>query len=448
MLKFILLWKNNLAQTSRLQKFLAKAIAGTFGLKVVNAVLLYLNSLLLARILGAKGFGLYSYATAWAYLLLIPSALGLEGLILREVAVYKTKSQWNKIKGLINWSNKIVLLNSICIAILAAAGFWLFTSFENLETIWVMSIVLIGVPADALARLREPAMRAVDSIVLGQLPETIIRPLLLGLLFLISIFLIDNNFNVSQAVAIKVIVAILTCIVGEILLKARIASKVKNVLPVYQPKIWFKSALPMLLIGSMYVINGQTDTIMLGILSNSEAVGVYTVANRGAALITFVLMAFDTSIAPTFASLYSKGELQQLQKIVTQSCRIVFAIALLMTIGLIIFGKWLLLMFGTEFVKGYLTLSILSIGQLVNAFTGSVALLLIMSGFDKSTAVGVSISAILNIILNAFFIPLWNAEGAAIATAISMVCWNLILIYFAYRKLNINSTPFKFKRNF
>lgn len=446
MFKLILLWRNKLAKTSNLQKFLAKAVAGTFGLKVLNAVLLYFNSLLLARILGAKGFGLYSYANAWAYLLLIPSALGLEGLILREVAVYKTQSQWNKIKGLLDWSNKIVLLNSICIAILAATGFWLFTSPKNLETIWVMSIVLIGVPADTLARLRQPAMRAVDSIVLGQLPETIIRPLLLGLLILISVFLIDNNFNVSQAVIIKVIVAILTCIVGEILLKARIASKVKNVLPIYQPKIWLKSALPMLLIGSMYVINGQTDTIMLGILSDSEAVGVYTVANRGAALITFVLMAFDTSIAPTFASLYTKGELKQLQKIVTQSCQIVFAIALLMTIGLIIFGKWFLLMFGVEFVRGHLTLSILSIGQLVNAFTGSVALLLIMTGFDKYTAVGVSISAILNIILNAFFIPLWNGEGAAIATATSMVCWNLILIYFARQRLKINCTPISFTK--
>ena len=441
MLKLISQWKMRLAKTGSLQKFLAKAIAGTFGLKVVNAALLYLNSLLLAHTLGAKGFGIYSYASAWTYLLLIPSALGLEGLILREIAVYKTQSKWGLVKGLLGWSNGIVLLNSIAIAILTAIGFWLFSSPENIETTSVILIALLAVPADALTRLRQPAMRAIDSIVMGQLPEAIIRPLLLSLFLLASVLFLDE-LDVSLAVMVKVGAAIVTCIAGELLLRACVSKQIKNFRPVYQPKIWFKSALPMLLIGSMYVVNGQTDTIMLGTLSNPEAVGIYTVANRGAALITFVLMAFDTSIAPTFANLYTKGELEKLQKIVTQSCQAIFAIALLMTIVLIVFGNWLLLMFGSEFVRGHLVLSILSIGQLVNAFTGSVALLLIMTGFDKYTAIGVGISAVLNIILNAIFIPLWNAEGAAIATATSMICWNIILVYFAQQKLKIKSIPF------
>jgi O-antigen/teichoic acid export membrane protein len=229
--------------------------------------------------------------------------------------------------------------------------------------------------------------------------------------------------------------------VGAILLSLHLSPNVKNVRPSYQPNLWLKSALPMLLIGSMYVINNQTDTIMLGTLSTTEAVGIYTVANRGAGLITFVLLAFDTAIAPTFASLYARGELAQLQKIVTQTCQVVFAVAVLFTVILIVFGKWLLLIFGSEFVKGHLVLSILSCGQLVNAFTGSVALLLIMTGYDKCTAIGVGFSAILNIILNAVFIPRWSAEGAALATAISMIFWNLILIYYAQQKLRINSTP-------
>jgi O-antigen/teichoic acid export membrane protein len=446
MLNPISSWKNYLAKTGSLQKFLAKAIAGTFGLRVVNACLVYFNSFLLARLLGAEGFGLYSYAGAWTYLLLIPSALGIEGLILREVAIYQTRSQWNLTKGLLQWSDKIVFLNSIAIAIITALGFWLFLPPENTEMLWVMTIALIAVPADALSRLRQPAMRAIGSIVTGQLPETIISPSLFSLLLLLLVFWQGNNLNASEAVSIKAVVAIISCIVGAILLQVRLSPEVKKARPNYQPKLWLKSSLPMLLIGSMYVVNSQTDTIMLGTLSTTDAVGIYTVANRGAGLIIFVLMAFDTSIAPTFASLYNQGKLKQLQKIVTQSCQIVFAIALLITVILIIFGKWLLLIFGSEFVSGYLVLIILSCGQLVNAFTGSIAMLLIMTGFDKYTVIGVSTSAVLNIILNAIFIPYWNAEGAALATAISMICWNCILIYFSWQKLKINSTPLDFTK--
>ncbi|GAB4524336.1 MAG: flippase [Pleurocapsa sp.] len=446
MFKPISLWKNYLSQTGSLQKFLAKAIAGTFGLRVINAFLVYFNSLLLARVLGAKGFGLYSYAGAWTYLLLIPSALGIEGLILREVAIYQTQSRWNLTKGLIQWGDKIVLLNSILIAIVTALGFWLFLPPENTEMLWVMTIALIAVPPDALSRLRQPAMRAIGSIVMGQLPETLIGPSLFSLLLLALVFLRGNDLNTSEAVGIRVVVAIITCILGAILLRVRLSPEVKKAKPKYQPKLWFKSALPMLLIGSMYVVNNQTDTIMLGTLSTTDAVGIYTVANRGAGLIVFVLMAFDTSIAPTFASLYSQGELKQLQKIVTRSCQIVFVIALFITAILVIFGKGLLLIFGSEFINGYLVLIILSCGQLFNAFTGSIAMLLIMTGFDKYTVIGVSTSAVLNIILNAIFIPYWNAEGAALATAISMICWNCILIYFARQKLKINSTPLSFSK--
>jgi O-antigen/teichoic acid export membrane protein len=444
MLKLIALCKNNLTNTGQLQKFLAKAVAGTFGLRVFNTALLYLNSLLLARVLGASGFGLYSYAGAWTYLLLIPSALGIEGLILREIAVYKTQSKWNLAKGLLDWSNKIVLLNSTGIAILTVIGFWLFVPRDNMQMIWIMSIALIALPADALSRLRQPAMRAIDSIIIGQLPEVLIHPLLICLLLLISLFFFGDNFNVSIAVIIRVISSIIACVIGGILLWNNISPKINHVSSSYQPKIWFKSALPMLLIGSMYVVNNQTDTIMLGALSTTEAVGIYTVANRGASLIVFILIAFDTSIAPTFATLYTEGDFEQLQKIVTQSCRVIFAVALLITVILIVFGKWLLLIFGAEFVRGHLVLILLSGGQLVNAFTGSITMLLIMTGFDKCTAIAVSISAILNIILNSLFIPRWDAEGAALATAMSMICWNLILIYYAYKKLKINSTPLSF----
>lgn len=447
MLKLILQWKNNLSNTSKLQKFLAKAIAGTFGLKIINAILLYFNSLLLARILGANGFGLYSYATSWGYLLLIPSALGMEGLFLREIAVYKTKSEWSLARGLLDWGNKLVLTNSTIIAILAAVGFWLTRSSQNPEMLAVMCIAMISVPFDALSRLRQPTMHAINKIVLGQLPEALIGPVVLSVLLAVTALILQIQITASQAMIMKGISVVATFVAGSLLLYVHLPSTIKNIAPNYQPRIWFKSALPMLLIGSMYVINGQTDIIMLGMLDTPAAVGIYTVANRGAGLITFVLIAFDTSIAPTFANLYTESNIIQLQKIVTQSCRIVFAIALLIAVILIVFGKWLLLIFGAEFVQGYLVLNILSLGQLVNAFSGSVAMLLIMTGYDKCTAIGVSISAIVNIILNAFFIPLWDAEGAALATAISMVCWNLILIYFAGKKLKINSTPFSFKLN-
>ncbi|NET91585.1 MAG: oligosaccharide flippase family protein, partial [Kamptonema sp. SIO1D9] len=204
--------------------------------------------------------------------------------------------------------------------------------------------------------------------------------------------------------------------------------------------LWLRSALPMLLIGSLYIVNNQTDTVMLGAMKDSEAVGIYTVANRGASLITFVLVAFNTSLAPTFASLYAQGDKRRLQRVVTKGCRMVLLAALPIAFALIAFGYWFLLLFGAEFVQGQTALTILSFGQLANAATGSVALLLIMTGHERDTAIGISASALLNIILNAILIPQWGVEGAATATATSTFFWNIILVVFAQKRLQINST--------
>ena len=440
MLKLISLWKSNLAKTGKLQKFLVKATAGSFGLKVINAVLLYLNSMLLARVLGASGFGIYSYAGAWINLLLIPAVLGIEGLILRENTVYQTKLNWTFARGLLAWSNKLVLTTSIGVAILASLGFWLVDSNLNSDKLLAIWIAMASLPLVALSRLRQSAMQSIGRIVVGQLPEMLVSPLILSIFLLAMVFVAPLEITAVETMVVKAIAVAISFITGSILLQAYLPRQVKQATPSYQRKIWFKSALPMLLIGSMYIVNNQTDTVMLGLLSNTEAIGIYAVANRGAGLISFVLLSFNSSLAPAFASLYASGDKRQLQKIVSQCCRFTFGLALLIAGVLIVFGQKLLLLFGTEFTQGHTILTVLSIGQLVNAFTGSVALLLIMTGNDKYTAIAVSASGVLNIILNAILIPRWGSEGAAISTAISMIIWNIILVGFTQQKLKINST--------
>jgi O-antigen/teichoic acid export membrane protein len=68
-----------------------------------------------------------------------------------------------------------------------------------------------------------------------------------------------------------------------------------------------------------------------------------------------------------------------------------------------------------------------------------------MTGYQKYTFIGVAVSAILNIILNAALIPQWGAEGAAMATAISTVVWNILLVSFVQKKLNIKMNPLSFR---
>ncbi|MCU4137989.1 MAG: Membrane protein involved in the export of O-antigen and teichoic acid [Thermodesulfobacteria bacterium] len=56
-----------------------------------------------------------------------------------------------------------------------------------------------------------------------------------------------------------------------------------------------------------------------------------------------------------------------------------------------------------------------------------------------------TLAAGINIMLNFSLIPSLGPKGAAIATAISMITWNVILWWFVRKRLGINSLAFDFK---
>ena len=437
-----------------LRRFLAKAVSGTFGFKILNVGLMYANSLLMVKLAGASGYGEYAYIIAWAQILLIPAALGFEGLISRELAVYVAQHRWAEAGGLLRFSNALVLVNSILLAAIATAGFWQLGLADNAQSLAAFAIGLASLPFLALSRLRTAALQALKSIIASQLPEAIVRPgilfVCLGALLAVQALGMATNWNAPQlpASAVMAINWVATAIAfgaGSWLLKRQTRSKLpRSELQVmtaeYSRRSWIKAAMPMLLIGSMYVINGQTDAIMLGSLRGPETVGIYTVANRGAGLISFVQIAFATSLAPVFATLFAEGNLSELKRTIKRSAQVTFLLSLAVAVGLALFSHWFLLVFGPEFLAGRAALFILMGGQLVNAFTGATAQLLIMTGHDRDTAIGVSISAGVNIVLNAALIPPYGLNGAAIATALSTVLWNVILVGFTYRRFKVIST--------
>ncbi len=147
------------------------------------------------------------------------------------------------------------------------------------------------------------------------------------------------------------------------------------------------------------------------------------------------------ALGPVVSSLYTAGELQRLQRIVTISARVVLLGSLPVALSMIIFSRWILLtVFGADFVSGATALAILSAAQIINAGMGSVGLLLVMTGHERDTATGVGIAAVMNVALNALLIPVWGIEGAAIATAISVATWNILLAVWVYQRLGIYTT--------
>ena len=195
-----------------------------------------------------------------------------------------------------------------------------------------------------------------------------------------------------------------------------------------------------MLLDSLPIINAQTDLLMLGSLQGVDAVGLYVPISRGAQLITFILMAFGSSLSPAIASAYANNKLSEIQGTLTKSIRVVAGVALLFAAALIIFAPVYLSIFGSEFIAGKQALYILCLGTFISTAMGLSSVILNMTGHERFTAVMGWCTTGLNIVLNALFIPKWGIEGAALATATTLVTGAIISLIAVRQKLGIDAT--------
>lgn len=425
-----------------LYRRLAKGAAGTFGQKMANMVLMLLTSLLLARLIGVKEYGIYSYAQAWIALLVIPSVFGMDQLLVRNVAAYHAQAAWGLMSGLLRRTNQISLVSSLSLALLAIGSSWGLATFwgtgsDQLMTFWIALLLL---PLTVLVKLRQAAMSGLHHVVTGQFPERIIQPILFIFLICGTYQFWTQDLSASVAMGLKVFSIFLAFFIGAWMLMKTLPASVKETSPIFQTSAWLKSALPLLLATGLHTVNGQVGVLMLGAIKGPREVGIYVVANRLAGLIAFFLAALNTALGPTIAKLYAEGQITQLQKVITKAARVTLFLAIPVSVALMVFGYWFLLPFGKAFTEGQFALAILAVGQLVNVAMGSVALLLIMTGHERDAAMGVGTSVVLSVIFNGILIPFGGLNGAAAANSIALIFWNILLAIWVQKRLGIHST--------
>ncbi|WP_319420611.1 flippase [Pleurocapsa sp. FMAR1] len=421
----------------KLKDSLLKSFVGVMGIRIVASGLGFVLNVLLARLLGVKGLGIYTYALAWHQLLYIPALLGLDNLLIREVAIYTSQSSWGLLRGILRWSNQMVLISSVSIALIAIAIAWNF-GFEDKEMLLTFSLAMLLLPIAALRNVRLATMKGLRLVIMGLMPEMLIVPIVIIVLTGCLYLFVDKNITASWVLGTRIVATLITFAIGIYLLNKALPEPVKQATCEYQIRTWSTKLLPFMLLGGMYIITSRCDMLMLGAIKGTEAVGLYGPVTRGVELLAYILTAANNILSPNIASLYSENKLEQLQQLVTRSSRLMLLMSLPIAAILIFGGNWYLSLFGSEFVQARSALTILCIGQLFNVATGSVGVLLTMTGNENYNLIGSVINVLLNIVLNLWWIPNWGIYGAAAATASSTIVVNIVLVILVYKRIGIN----------
>ncbi len=431
----------------RLRAHLIKGAAGSFLLQIGFACFAFLNAIILARVLGPEGYGTFANAMAWVSLLTIPATFGFGVLLVRNTAIYRSREKWELLKGLLRFADGFVLVLSVILALVAAmtAGciFSLPVQATMRHTIWIALGLL---PLFALYNLRQSALRGLEYVIRAQLPGMLIRPgLLLAGIFLIYLFR-PQHLSAPVAMMVNVGAGVLALGIGIFWLRQLLPSEIKTVKAEYASRTWLKAAFPMLVYGGMQIVLGQTDIVMLGAMRGAGDVGLYAAASRLAYLLIYIIYATEAILAPIMSRMCANGETERLQKLVTRAVRISFWTVFPFSLVLFFLGEPILKIFGSEFTDAKIALMILAVGRLIEVGLGSSALLLAMTGSERTVAITFSVISLTNIALNAFLIPIYGFEGAAIASMVSLVSAKCVLSYYAQNKTGINTTIWRLHR--
>lgn len=426
-----------------LKNELIRGALGGAGVQVVNRLLALALGVVLARGLGVDGYGIYSYILAIMIVLVVVADLGMSTLVLRQFAAYHSQCHWGLMRGLLVRSIQLVFLISIVLVVLA-----LFIvediSSQALRIAGDLVIwALVLFPLLTFTKLIASMLQGLQHVVKAQTIEGLIRPIFV-LSGVSGVFYIYPAMRLPHyVVVIQVVCAVGVLLLAMTLLRQYLPKKVYTAKSEYHSRQWLMSALPLTIIGGVGVLNSQTDILMLGFFTSPEEVGIYSVAVQGSALVAFGLHAANAVIAPQLSRLYVQADYARLQRLVTYSARAVLLTALPIALAFcLIGGKVAGWVFGPEFTASQTPMAILAVGQLVNAAMGSVGFLLNMTGHEKDVARTLVFATGLNILLNYFLIPQYGVNGAAVATAISIVIWNIVLCRLVKQRIGINSTVF------
>jgi len=412
---------------------LARDTVGVMGIRAFSMGLGFAVSVVLARLLGVREFGLYSLAMSVLGLLVVPATFGFPQLLVREIAAYRVKEEWGLIRGLLRFAGRTSLLTSIGIALLGGLVLWLLSDRFSGETVRVLTLAFVALPFWALLQLHGAALRGFERILAGQWASTVMRPLCFLILIGAAWLFLGKLADASLALGLHIVAAGIALAFAFYLLRSQLSRSVPSDAISSNTAIWVRSALSLAFLALLNLIPQHAGILMLGWMRGPEEVGLYKVAYQIASLIPFGLMAINTVIAPSLSQLGASGDRPRMRRLVLLATGTSLVFALPFLFIFIGSGPWLIeRLFGKEFLPAAGALIILTVASLVQITTGPLWQMLLMTGYEKSVASITAISAGMYLVANALLVPLWGPQGAAVAMLTYFISISGFIFLFVY----------------
>jgi O-antigen/teichoic acid export membrane protein len=385
---------------------------------ILGKVITLAFTVLVARQLGATGFGDFSYALALGLLLGTFIAWGFDSEVARRGSVDGRQLD-------VALSQALVLRAVHTVPVMVVGGLIIALGRPDVAEIPAIVLVVLATVLDsfgdcgrAAATARERPAWSSFALVLQRAVACVLAIVVLS--FGGGLLAVSAGYLLSSVVGLFVLTLLLR--------RLQVRPRFRLVDWAGLRTMWRSTVLLGLdIVLSMALF--RVDTLMLGAIAGSRGVASYTVAYRLMETALFVAWAVGRSLFPAMAR---AGSGPALLRVGENALAAAGALLLPYGVLLLVEGERLLeLVFGAEYGEdSVVSLRFLAFAPLAFALTYLTGFLLFAQGRKAQMVTTSAVGLIVNVALNVVLIPTYGARGASVATLVSYAVAGLLGVAF------------------
>jgi O-antigen/teichoic acid export membrane protein len=373
----------------------------------------FLFTILLTQSFGAGVYGLYAFGTSVISILRNFADLGADMAIVRFVTEFEDDPNQQGVMVLLSYVNGVgggIILATVLILTGPAINR---LTVDNPQFPAILSVLAIILVLNNIQEILYAHFRATDLLNVKLLLNDILFPLLKLLLTAAVVYL---GYSILGVIGVIVVAMVVVLVTGFYLLVQ--LADITLVIPSSTSTIrkFYNYSLPLTTGNIGSIMFQQSDILILGLVLNSSAVGIYKVAFLVGGIMALPVSGVAQLFPPIASRLYSSGEKERLNNLFSIVTRWLFALSLFSGTFIYAYRVEILSLFGEEFGEGALILLFIIGMQVTSNATGPSGSLLMMTDHQYIRAANQWIFGICNIVLTYVLVMEYGIVGAAIGT--------------------------------
>jgi O-antigen/teichoic acid export membrane protein len=405
----------------------------TMILRVFGIVVLFGFTFFLTHNYSADLIGRYDFIRTFLLVIGSVAILGTDQSILYFSGVLSYNQNYGELKRVYNKMLVIILVISIFLfAVLLCIGRDRINIFLNDQAIYFVILKAVVVLFFySVTLFNTEVFRALNIIYTAELFRNTFKyiSLIFGAILLLNIgkqqYLVDTFLIGFVVLSIVSTIMIYSFFNKKIVVDEKVNFTYKQII---------KKSYPIAISTMAIFLLTTLDIVFLKKFYGDKVLAQYGIAVKFMTIVNMVIQMININSSTNIASLFFTKDFKSLQSTLKNSSRMIVVFVLPVVLITVFFSKEILLLFGSDYLVANRTMKILILGQGLTAFFGLASTYLNMTGKQHYFQFILILAVFLNFFLNQYLIPKFGMEGAAISYIVSMLFWNSISTYIAYKK--------------